>query len=252
MTAHFDGRTAIVTGGSRSIGRATAVALASEGANVVVNYRSDRDAADATVAEITDAGGTGIAVRADVADHGQVAHLVDAAVSRFGGIDLLVNNAAVLHRTPVLDIEPDEWDRVLRTNLSGAFFCAQLVARQMARQQRGAIVNVTSINDRRARPGLSHYSVSKAGLSMLTRQMALELAGDGIRVNAVALGLIETDMNRRRLGDPDVRRDELRTIPLGVIGGPADAVGPILFLLSDAARLITGSVLVVDAGKSLT
>ena len=247
----FEGRTAVVTGGSRSIGRATALALASEGANVVVNYRGDREAADATIDEIARAGGVAVAVQADVADRRQAAQLIDSAIEHFGHIELLVNNAAVLQRTAVLDIHPDEWDRVIQTNLTGAFSCAQLAARHMARRKEGAIVNVTSINDSRARIGLTHYSVSKAGLTMLTRQMALELADEGVRVNAVALGLFETDMNRERLADSQIRHEQLKQIPLGLIGAPEDAVGPILFLLSDAARLITGSVLVVDAGRSL-
>jgi NAD(P)-dependent dehydrogenase (short-subunit alcohol dehydrogenase family) len=248
----FAGLTAIVTGGSRSIGAAIAVALAGEGASVVVNYRSDAVAARAVVTRIEAHGGSAAAVRADVSDPDQARRLVASAEETFGPVDLLVNNAAVLHRTPVLRIEPGEWERVLATNLSGAFYCAQAAGRVMAARRSGAIVNVTSINDRRARDELTHYSVSKAGLTMLTKQLALELAPSRVRVNAVALGMFVTDMNRDRLADEARRASYEALIPLGELGQPADAVEPVLFLLSAAARLITGAVLVIDAGRSLT
>jgi NAD(P)-dependent dehydrogenase (short-subunit alcohol dehydrogenase family) len=248
----FQRLTAIVTGGSRSIGAAIAVALAGEGASVVVNYRRDAVAARAVVTRIESTGGSAAAVQADVSDPDQARRLVDRAEEAFGPVDLLVNNAAVLSRTPVLQIEPQDWERVLATNLNGAFYCAQAAGRVMSRRRSGAIVNVTSINDRRARTGLAHYSVSKAGLTMLTKQLALELAPSRVRVNAVALGLVVTDMNRERLADKSVRASYEALIPLGEIGQPDDVVEPVLFLLSAAARLITGSVLVIDAGRSLT
>lgn len=249
----FTGQVALVTGGSRSIGRAIARELAARGAAVAVNYQGDQAAAAETVAAIQAEGGQAVAVRADVADPDQVRSLFETTHEALGPVSLLVNNAAVLYRTPLLDITPDEWRRTLEVNLTGAFLVAQTVARNMVSHSgRGAIVNVSSINQSRARPGLAHYSSSKAGLGMLTRQLALELAPSGIRVNAVALGMIETDMNRARLADPETRARQENLIPLGRVGEPADTAGPVLFLLSEWAQLITGATLVVDGGRSLT
>lgn len=250
--AGFADRTAIVTGGSRSIGRAVSIALAAAGARVVVNYRHGTAEAEQTVSQITDAGGAAVAVRADIATPGDAQRLVEEARSSFGPIHCLVNNAAVLRRTPFLDIELSEWHDTLETNLTGSFLTSQAAARDMVScGTRGAIVTVSSINERYARPGLAHYSAAKAGVSMLTRQLALELAPHGIRANTVALGLFETDMNRGRLSDESARSHYLEHIPLGLIGEPRDAVGPIMFLLSESARLVTGATLTVDAGRSL-
>jgi NAD(P)-dependent dehydrogenase (short-subunit alcohol dehydrogenase family) len=250
--ATFAGRTAVVTGGSRSIGRAIAVGLAAAGANVVLNYRHDRAAADATLTEIRAAGGSAEAVRADISTAAGAHALVEQAVDVYGPVHHLVNNAAVIHRTGLLDIELDEWDEVIRTNLTGSFLTTQAVARAMVDAgTSGSVVTISSINNQYARPGLTHYSASKAGVTMMTRQVALELASHGIRANTVALGLFETDMNRERLSDPATRDHYLEQIPLGVLGQPQDAVGPVLFLLSDAARMITGATLTVDAGRSL-
>jgi NAD(P)-dependent dehydrogenase (short-subunit alcohol dehydrogenase family) len=248
----FGDRVAIVTGGSRSIGRAVSVALAAAGARVVVNYRHDVAAAEDTVSQITAANGTAVAVQADISTPREARRLTEQARTTFGPIDYLVNNAAVLRRTPLLEIEPAEWNDVVAINLTGTFLVSQAVARDMvSRGTRGSIVIVSSINERYARLGLAHYSASKGGVSTLTRQLALELAPYGIRANAVALGLFETDMNRHRLSEEETRRHYLDRIPLGLIGKPEDAVGPILFLLSDAARLVTGATLAVDGGRSV-
>lgn len=248
----FAGRVAIVTGGSRSIGRALSSALAAAGAHVVVNFNRDADAADQTVAQITAAGGSAIAVQADISQPDDAQRLISETRRAYGPVDYLINNAAVLRRTPLLEIQPGEWNDVLATNLTGSFLVSQAAAREMVEAgKRGAMVTISSINERYARPGLAHYSASKGGVSMLTRQLALELAPHGIRANTIALGLFETDMNRDRLAEASTRSKYLSQIPLGLIGEPQDTVGPALFLLSDSARMVTGATLTVDAGRSL-
>lgn len=252
MISSFNKRVVIVTGGSRSIGRALSIALAAEGAQVIVNYRDDAAAAEETVFRIAEAKGSAVAIQADVSKPEDAQRLVDEARSAFGPIDFLVNNAAVHRQTPVLEIDPVEWNETIATNLTGSFLVSQAVARDMVScGTRGSIVTVSSINDRYARPGLAHYSASKGGVSMLTRQLALELAPHGIRANTVALGMFNTDMTRDQLDDEATQTHYLDKIPLRLIGEPDDAVGPIMFLLSDAARLVTGATLTVDAGRSL-
>ena len=169
------------------------------------------------------------------------------------GIDLLVNNAGVLKRTPFLELEEAEWDWVLNINLKGYFLVGQAVARRMAaRGAEGAIVNVSSAGQAVASPSLAHYCVSKAGVEMLTKQMALELAPHRIRVNAISPGLIETDMNRQDIADPAFRERRMARIPLKEIGAPEDLVAAVVFLASNQeARLITGASLFIDGGQTI-
>jgi glucose 1-dehydrogenase len=175
--------------------------------------------------------------------------MVHNVVKEFGRIDVLVNNAGILKRTPFLDITDDEWDAVLNTNLKGYFVCGQTVALYMRDAGvAGKIINISSIRAVQADARLAHYSVTKAGIVMLTKQMALELAPHGIRVNAIAPGLIETDLNRKDYANPALRDAILRRIPLGVVGRPEDVAGTAVFLASDDANLITGATLFVDAG----
>ncbi|MDE0710138.1 MAG: glucose 1-dehydrogenase [bacterium] len=245
-------KVAVVTGSSRSIGRAIAVGYGWEGAKVVVNYRSDEGAADSAVAEIEAAGAEAIAVRADTSSSDDVNGLIGAAVDRFGRIDILVNNAAILIRTHFLDIEESEWDRIMEVNLKGFFLCSQTVARQMVRQgDGGVIINMSSAGDTLAGKDLAHYCVAKGGVRMLTRQLAFELAPHGIRANAIAPGLIETDLNRADLADPEFREYRLSMIPLGIIGVPEDIVGAAVFLASEDSRMATGSTVYLDAGQTI-
>ena len=176
-----------------------------------------------------------------------------AANAALGPVDLLVNNAGVLKRTSFLEIEEREWDAIVDTNLKGAFLVGQAVARQMVeRKLEGAIVNVGSTAQAAAAPNLTHYAVSKAGVAMLTRQMALELAPHRIRVNAVAPGLIETDINRKDIADPEFRQRRLARIPLGIVGVPEDVVGAVVYLAANAeARLVTGASFFLDAGQTI-
>ncbi len=247
------GRRALVTGGSRSIGRAIAIGLAREGADVAVNYRSDREAAERTAAEIRALGRRAVVVRGDTSAKADVNRFVGEAIAALGGIDLLVNNAGVLVRTPFLEIDEREWDWILDTNLKGYFLVGQAVARHMVeRKIEGAIVNTSSAGQEVAAPNLTHYCVSKAGIGMLTKQMALELAPYRIRVNAICPGLIETDLNRKDIADPEFRARRLARIPLKAIGVPEDVVGAVVFLASsEEARLVTGASLFIDGGQTI-
>jgi NAD(P)-dependent dehydrogenase (short-subunit alcohol dehydrogenase family) len=250
----LEGRRALVTGGARGIGRGIALGLAGEGADVVVGYRSDRSAAERTAAEISALGRRAAIVPGDTSARSDVERLVAAAVDALGGLDLLVNNAGILRRTPFVDIDEREWDAILDTNLKGYFLVGQAVARHMIDRAAGggAIVNVSSAGQLVAAPNLTHYCVAKAGIEMLTKQMALELAPHRIRVNAVCPGLIETDLNRKDIADPAFRERRLARIPLREIGTPADVAGAVVFLASDQeARLVTGASLFIDAGQTI-
>lgn len=248
----FAGRVAIVTGGSRGIGRAVALELARQGAAVVVNYKSGRADAEHVVAAIESRSGTGVAVQADVADPEQVRGMFDQVLADFSRLDILINNAGVEERSMLLDIPLEAWRRVLDVNLTGSLTCARFAARAMIEQGTGGkIVNITSIHQHTPRLGFGHYAVSKAGLWMLTKALAQELAVHRINVNAVAPGAIETDMNRVVLADAAKREAVRSRIPWGRIGVPEDVVGAVLFLASEASDYITGATIYADGGLSI-
>lgn len=244
-------RVAVVTGSGRSIGRAIALGFAREGARVVVNYSRDQAAAESVVAAAEETGAEAIAIRADVTKRAEVDALVEGAVERFGRLDILVNNAAILKRTPFLEITEEEWDQIIDTNLKGYFLCSQAAARQMVEQRSGVIINMSSASQELAGINLTHYCCAKGGVRLLTRQLALELAEYGIRANAIAPGLIETDLNRADLADPAFREYRLSMIPMKLIGVPEDVVGAAIFLASDDSRLATGSTVFLDAGQTI-
>ena len=242
------GRVAIVTGAGSGNGRGIALRFAEEGARVVV-ADLELDAAQETAKLVGDGGGEAIAVRADVSQREQGVAMVEAAREHFGGIDILVNNAGVETLVPLLDLEESEWDRVVDTNLKGAFLCGQLAARVMvSTRTSGAIVNIASINAKIALAGQAHYTSSKGGLIMLTKAMALDLAPHGIRVNAIGPGVIETRMTEQSLSNPARRAMLLSKVPLGRVGQPRDVANAALFLASDEASYITGTTLYVDGG----
>jgi len=245
------GRVAIVTGASRGIGRAIAIGLAREGADVVVNYVSQSAAAEEVVAEIRAAGGRAVAVQADVGDLTQHERLVAAACERFGRIDVLVNNAAMTRREPFLEATAKAWDETMGVNLKGVYFLSQAVARVMTAQRSGKIINISSVHDVRPMLSNSIYNISKAGLVMLTKSLALELAEKGIQVNCVSPGAILTDETRPRLADAAYRDKVLAKIPARRVGEPEDVVGAVLLLASPASDYITGTTLYVDGGMSL-
>jgi 3-oxoacyl-[acyl-carrier protein] reductase len=240
----LQGQVAIVTGASRGIGRATALALAAEGAKVVVNYASSSMAADAVVAEIIGMGCEAIALQADVSQVDQVEVLVNTVMDKWGRIDVLVNNAGITRDTLLLRMKPEDWQAVINLNLTGVFLCTKAVSKIMLKQKSGRIVNITSVAGQMGNPGQANYSAAKAGVIGFTKTVAKELASRGITVNAVAPGFIATDMTH------DLKAEDiLKFIPLGRYGQPEDVAGLIRFLAADpAAAYITGQVMNVDGG----
>jgi len=244
----LQGKVAIVTGGGSGIGRGIALCLAQEGVRVIVTDLR-RLYAEETAAQIEEVGGEAIAVQADVSSRSQVNAMVSRTLEHWGQVDILVNSAGVSGEVPFLEMDEAEWDRVLSVNLKGAFLCGQAVARAMVQAgSRGKIVNVTSVNAKVARTGLSHYCASKGGLHMLTKVMALELAPHRINVNAVAPGFIETPLTASSVEDPVVLQDIMSHLPWGRVGQPEDVASAVLFLASEGADFITGTALSVDGG----
>jgi glucose 1-dehydrogenase len=250
----LDNRTAIVTGGSRGIGRGIAEALAGAGAGVSIVYRGDAEAATETLVAIRERGGSAIAVQADVSDETSVDALFAEHLHAFGGLDILVNNAGVVPaQAPVHETTTAEFERVLRTNLYGPFFCSRLAARQMLEQSRGGrIINITSVHEEACDANNAPYHVSKGGLRNLTRTMAVELGPHGITVNAIAPGMIVTDMNYVAQRDPVYLRQAEAQIVARRAGKPADVAAMALFLASDQASYCTGMTHFVDGGWMLT
>jgi NAD(P)-dependent dehydrogenase (short-subunit alcohol dehydrogenase family) len=245
------GKVALVTGGSRGNGRAIAIGFAREGADVAVNYQSHVDEALSAVEGIRALGRKAIAVQADCSNSAQVAAMVDRVAEEFGRIDVLVSNAGILRRTPFLEITEEEWDWIMDVNLKGCFLVGQAAARRMVKQKGDVIINVSSVGA--VNPGLNvaHYNTSKAGVSQLTRNMAFELAGHGIRVNSLCPGLIETDINRKDLAHAGFRNARLASIPMKLIGSPEDLVGSAVYLACDDSCLVTGIQLFVDGGVTM-
>ena len=245
MTA-LENRVAIVTGGSRGIGRAIAIELATRGAAVVVNYNASADAAMAVVAEISAAGGRATAVQADVSILADTDRLIKAAVDQFGKLDILVNNAGTTRDNLIALMKEDDWDTVITTNLKSAWNCCKMASRVMMRKRYGRIVNITSVSGIAGNAGQSNYSASKAGLIGLTKALARELAARQITVNAVAPGFVKTDMTAK-LSD-EIMTQVNKSIPLERLGIPEDIAYAVAFLVSDQASYITGQVLSVDGG----
>ncbi len=242
-------RVAIVTGAVRGIGRAIAHELARDGFAVVVNYRGDADMATSLCDELDDAGAQTLAVRADITNAGDVAGLIEQTINTFGRLDALINNAGITRDTLLMRMSEEDWDAVLETNLKGAFLCSKAAIRPMMRQRSGAIVNLTSVVGLIGNAGQTNYSAAKAGLIGFTKSLAREVGSRGITVNAVAPGFIET-----RLTDvlsDDVKGAMLERIPLGRFGTPEDVASAVSFLVSPAARYITGTVLSVDGGMAM-
>lgn len=242
----LEGKRAIVTGGGNGIGRASALRLAGEGAAVAVADR-DEAAAAATVAAIAQAGGRGLAVPVDVTRRAEVEALVERVRAAWGGVDILLNNAGGSLTSHFLDLEEDEWDRVVDLNLKAAYLCSRPVARLMVEQRAGRIVNVTSNYGVTGSGVRAHYSAAKAGIIGLTKAMALELAPYGITVNAVGPGPTGTERVRGHY-TPEAWAERGRGIPLGRCGEPEDIADAVLFLASDRARYITGQTLHVNGG----
>ena len=243
-SAPLAGQTALVTGASRGIGRAVALELAGAGATVAVNYASSSGAAEEVVAQISAAGGSAYALKADVSQEDQVEQLMAAVQERSGSLDVLVNNAGITRDGLLMRMKTEDWRAVLELNLSGVFLCTRAITRTMLKQKRGRIINITSVVGLMGNAGQANYAAAKAGVIGFTRSTARELASRGITVNAVAPGFIATDMTK------DLKADELlNAIPLGRYGQPEEVAGAVRFLAADpAAAYITGQVLQVDGG----
>ena len=245
------GKVAIVTGGSRGIGRGIALALAEDGADLVINYRKDAKAAEETVSRIQGMGRKAIAVQGDVSSFEAAKELMLKAFQAFGRNDILVNSAGIASRGNFVEkTEVEEWNRVLSTNLNAAFFCSKAVLEYMHRNQEGNIINISSIAASTLQAGHSPYAVSKAGLEALTKVLAKEEGTRGIRVNAIAPGIVKTDMGDRlmkAMGD-EVVKARLKGTPLGRIAYPEDLGHLAVFLVSEKASYITGKVIPMDGG----
>ncbi|MBP8806908.1 MAG: 3-oxoacyl-ACP reductase FabG [Kofleriaceae bacterium] len=248
MDRALDGKVALVTGGSRGIGRAICVALGRRGAKVIVNYAARRDAADETAAAVVAAGGTAAVAGFDVADAAAAAEAVKQVGKDHGGLDILVNNAGVAINGLLLRYKDDQWQRTLAVNLTGAFNCARAAASLLLRaKDAGRIVNITSVVGESGNGGQAAYAASKAGLIGLTTSLAKELAGRGVTVNAVSPGFIDTDMTAEHL--PEAARAKLlEQIPLARIGVADDVAHAVAFLAGPEASYITGQVLRVNGG----
>jgi 3-oxoacyl-[acyl-carrier protein] reductase len=245
----LDGKVALVTGGSRGIGASICRELGAAGASVAVNYVRDAAAAAAVCDEIQAAGGTAQAAQGDVSTAEGAAALVAAVESGIGPIEILVNNAGITRDDLIMRLSEEDWRDVIDTNLGGAFFTCRALSRPMLKRRSGSIVNISSIVGVRGNAGQTNYAASKAGVIGLTKALAKELGGRGIRVNAIAPGYIATELTDAL---PDAARDAiLANTPLGRLGEPSDVARAVRFLCSDAAAFITGDVLAVDGGLGI-
>ena len=243
------GKTALVTGASRGIGRAVAIRLASDGANVAINFAGNLEKAQEVKSIIEANGGNAMLVQCDVSDFNAVEQMIKQITDNWKSIDILVNNAGITRDALLLRMKPDDFDAVINTNLKGVFNCTKLVSKLMLKQRRGRIVNMSSVVALEGNAGQTNYAAAKAGIIGFTKSAARELAPRGITVNAVAPGFIETDMTN---AIPDeIKQSTADKIPVGRLGRTEDIANAVAFLVSDQADYITGQVLAVDGGLAM-
>lgn len=245
----LEGKTAIVTGASRGIGREIALVLAKEGANVVVNYSGSKEKAEEVARQITDMGREAVAYQCNVSNADAVQLMVKDAIARFGRIDILVNNAGITRDNLLMRMKEDEWDDVIDINLKGVFLCTKAVTRQMMKQRSGRIINIASVVGVIGNPGQANYVAAKAGVIGLTKSAARELASRNITVNAIAPGFITTDMTDEL--PEDMKEAMLKQIPLAKFGEAKHIAKTALFLASDDAEYITGQTIRADGGMAM-
>lgn len=242
----LEGKTALVTGASRGIGRAIALGLAEAGANVAVNYAGSREKAEKVAEEIEKMGAKALVIQSDVSDDESVRGMVKEVIGQFGSLDILVNNAGITRDNLIMRMKEKDWDDVMNTNLKGVFHCTKAVTRQMMKQRSGRIINIASVTGVIGNPGQANYAAAKAGILGLTKSSARELAARNITVNAIAPGFIATDMTEEL--NEDVKEQMLNQIPLSRFGKPEDVANLVKFLASEGSGYITGQTFCVDGG----
>lgn len=247
----LSGKVAIITGGNRGIGFAIAKGLASAGAAVVIANRNAGEGQKAA-GTLTSEGFRAIGVQTDVSDKSSVSNLVQAVIAEFNRIDILVNSAGVIQRGAVEDFTEEQWDYIMNINLKGLFFCCQLAGKEMIKRKKGKIINISSNVSEVIQNLRVVYAVSKAGVSHLTRGLALEWARYNINVNAIGPGPTITELNKKYFEEnPDDLQERLDSIPMARVGNPLDHVGAAIFLASDASDYVTGQTLLVDGGSTI-
>ncbi|WP_347487894.1 3-oxoacyl-ACP reductase FabG [Desulfoscipio sp. XC116] len=243
------GRVALVTGASRGIGRAVAIALAGRGAHVAVNYNGNAGAAEETASLVREHGVEALVIRADVADQEQVGAMMQQVLQKFKRIDILVNNAGITRDNILALLQEQDWDAVINTNLKGAYHCAKAALRPMLKARWGRIINISSVVALTGNPGQTNYAAAKAGLIGFTKSLAREIGSRNITVNAIAPGYIATDMTTNLTEENKAQL--LKSVPLGRLGAPEDIAAAAAFLAGEGAGYITGQVIVVDGGMAM-
>ena len=243
----LEGKVAVVTGGTSGIGRALSLGLADAGAHVIATARRQQQVDD-TAAEIEKRGRKSLRVASDVGDRGSLEKLRDATLEKFGKVDILVNCAGIIKRTPTLDLPEEEWTNIINTNLTGTLRACQVFGRAMLERGYGRIVNIASLNSFVALSEVAAYAASKAGVASLTRSLAVEWSKKGVTVNAVAPGVFRTDLNAQLLDSTPRGQELLMRTPMGRFGKTEELVGAVVYLASDSASFVTGQILVVDGG----
>ena len=246
---NLKGKTVLITGGSRGIGRAMALAFAEEGTNVIINYTSDEENAKNAIKEIEKFGVKGLAIRANISKAEEVNSMFDKIKEDFDVIDILINNAGITRDSLFIGMKEKDWDEVIEVNLKGMFLCTKAVIRKMLRQRYGRIVNISSVVGVIGNPGQANYCASKAGVIGFTKSLAREVASRNITVNAIAPGFIKTDMTDAL--PEDIKESVMVTIPMGRYGNPEDIANIAVFLSSDKAGYITGQIIHIDGGMAM-